>query len=73
MTYPADGVLLKKLGGMANKAANFLNKGFEEYIKNPLIVNIKKICSKAREYFFLPKKAKKEMKDEKLTSLLDVK
>lgn len=72
MTYPADSVLLKKLGGMANKVAIFLNKGFKKYIKNPLVVNIKKIGSKAREYFFLPKKSKKEIKDEKLTSLLDV-
>lgn len=32
MTYPADSVLLKKLGLMSNKVAHFLNKNFDEYI-----------------------------------------
>ena len=72
MTYPADSVLLKKLGLMSNKVANFLNKKFEEYVKNPLTVNIKKITSTARDYFFLSKISKKEIKNEKLMALLDV-
>jgi len=72
MIYPADSILLKKLGLMSNKVANFLNKKFDEYIKTPLAVNIKKITSTARDYFFLPKKSTKEIKDEKLTLLHDV-
>jgi transposase, IS5 family len=72
MTYPADSVLLKKLGLMSNKVANFLNKKFDEYIKNPIIVDIKKITSIARDYFFLPKSSPKNIKDAKLMSLLNV-
>jgi transposase, IS5 family len=72
MTYPADSVLLKKLGLMSNKVANFLSRKFDEYIKNPVTVNIKRITSTAREYFFLPKNSTKEIKDEKLMALHDV-
>lgn len=72
MTYPADSVLLKNLGVISKKVANFLNAKFNEYIKDPITVNIKKIASKAREYFFLPKISTKEIKDKKLMSLLDV-
>ena len=68
MAYPADSCLLKKLGGMCNKVANFLNKNIAE----PLSVNIKKISSTAREYFFLAKNVAKEIKVEKLMSLLRV-
>jgi transposase, IS5 family len=71
MTYPADSVLLKKLGVLSAKVANFLNEKFTEYVKEPIRVNMKKISSKAREYFFLPKNATKEVKNEKLTSLLN--
>lgn len=35
-------------------------------------MNIKRITSTARDYFFLPKNSTKEIKDEKLTSLHDV-
>jgi IS5 family transposase len=69
MAYPADSCLLKKLGLMCYKAAHYLNnrvKGIQE----PLVVNMKKIGAKAREYFFLAKRATKEIKDEKLGSLL---
>ena len=72
MTYPADSVLLKNLGVISKKVANFLNEKFNDYIKDPITVNIKKIASKAREYFFLPKISTKETKDTKLMSLLDV-
>jgi len=68
MAYPADSCLLKKLGGMCNKVANFLNKTLTE----TLSVNMKKISSTAREYFFLPKNVAKEIKTEKLMSLLRV-
>ena len=46
MIYPADSILLKKLGLMSNKVASFFNKKFDEYIKNPIILNIKKITSR---------------------------
>ena len=71
MTYPADSALLKKLGVISKKVANFLNAKFDEYVKNPITVNIKKIASHARAYFFLPKISTKEIKDEKLMSLLN--
>jgi transposase, IS5 family len=72
MNYPADSCLLKKLGTMASKAAKFLNKALETCIKKPIEVNMKKISSVAREYFFLPKKAEKSTKNEKLMELLQV-
>lgn len=72
MTYPSDSVLLKKLGFISKKVANFLNAKVCEYIKDPITVNIKKIASCARAYFFLPKISTKEIKDEKLMSLLNV-
>jgi transposase, IS5 family len=72
MAYPADSGLLKKLGLMANKAATFLNKTAKKYIKMPIEVNVKRITSKAREYFFLPKNSTKEVKDKKLMSLLNI-
>jgi len=72
MTYPADSILLKKLGLMSNKVANYLNKKFNAYIKDPIVLDIKKITSTARAYFFLPKNSTKEVKGEKLASLLNV-
>ncbi len=69
MIYPADSCLLKKLGIMCKKATDFLNK-----IKSTETckVDIKKITSTAREYFFLAKNAAKEVKDERLMRLLKV-
>lgn len=71
MAYPADSCLLKKLGGMCNKVGNFLNETLPG-ILGPLVVNMKKISSTAREYFFLAKNATKEIKNEQLMSLLKV-
>ncbi len=71
MAYPADSCLLKKLGAMCFKAAHYIN-GIVEGIQMPLVVNMKKISSKAREYFFLPKRTTKEIKDAKLGALLEV-
>ena len=71
MTYPADSVLLKKLGVISKKTAAYLNKAVDQYIKEPITVNIKKIASSARDYFFLKKSSTKEMKDKKLMALLD--
>ncbi|MFO1259153.1 MAG: transposase [Gammaproteobacteria bacterium] len=64
--YPSDSGLLKKMGVMAGKTAVFLNKGLKEFIKTPLTVDVKKIVKKAREYFFLSKKATKELKKYKI-------
>lgn len=71
MAYPADSCLLKKLGAMCCKAAHYINSIVGD-IQTPLVVNMKKISSKAREYFFLPKRSTKEIKDAKLGALLDV-
>jgi hypothetical protein len=68
MAYPADSGLLKKLGAMCNKVAHYLSGR----MKALPMVNMKKIASKAREYFFLAKNATKAVKDEKLGSLLNV-
>lgn len=72
MAYPADSCLLKKLGAMSNKVGKFFNKTLKECIANPIKINLKKIGSKAREYFFLPKNSTKETKNEKLMTLLNV-
>ena len=72
MAYPADSCLLKKLGSMSSKVAGFLNKKIQKYIKDPIVVNMKKISKKARGYFFLPKNSTQEVKNKKLTSLLNV-
>lgn len=72
MAYPADSCLLKKLGSMSCKVAGFLNKRIQKYIKDPIVVNMKKISKKARGYFFLPKNSTKEVKNKELTSLLNI-
>lgn len=72
MTYPADSCLLKKFGAMSNKVGKFFNKTLKECIADPILINIKKIGSKARDYFFLPKNSTKEIKNEKLMTLLNV-
>ena len=72
MAYPADSCLLKKLGSMCNKVANYCNEKVRKYVKEPLSINYKKISQKARKYFFLPKNSTKEIKDDYLQSLLDV-
>jgi transposase, IS5 family len=72
MAYPADSCLLKKLGTMSTKAAKYLNSSLKECIIDPIKINLKKISAVAREYFFLPKNVTKDVKDEKLGSLLNV-
>ena len=71
MAYPADSCLLKKLGGMCNKVALFLGRVLKN-IKEPIKIDMKKISSAARAYFFLPKNSTKDIKDAKLTFLLKV-
>ncbi|MDR3492631.1 MAG: transposase [Gammaproteobacteria bacterium] len=72
MHYPADSCLLKKLGGMSNKVAHFLNKTLQGCLNKPLVVNMKRISSASRDYFFLPKNAAKEVKKYKMMTLLNV-
>ena len=72
MHYPADSCLLKKLGAMSSKVASFLNNTWEDCIRTPLQVNMKKVSSVARAYFFLPKNSTKEVKNNKMTELLNV-
>lgn len=71
MAYPSDCCLLKKLGLMSYKAADFLNKNVKKYIKDPIQMNVKRITSMARKYFFLPKNASKEIKDKALMAVLN--
>src|SRR3990167_2898655 len=73
MTYPTDAKMLRKIGTVALKVAKNLKKllpnagaGFN------LDVDIKSIASKARACFFLPKKATKEDKSQRLSELFDV-
>ena len=72
MHYPADSCLLKKLGAMAGKAAHFLNKTLKGCLNKPLEVNMKKISSASRDYFFLPKNTAKDVKNNKMIALLNV-
>jgi hypothetical protein len=73
MTYPTDAKMLRKMGTVAFQVAKNLKKllpnggaGFN------LEVDIKTIASKARACFFLPKKATKEDKSQRLSELLDI-
>jgi len=72
MHYPADSCLLKKLGSMSNKVAHFLNKTLKGCLNKPLVVNMKKISSASRDYFFLPKNATREVRNSKMTALLNI-
>jgi IS5 family transposase len=72
MHYPADSCLLKKLGAMSSKVAHFLNKTLKGCLNTPLVVNMKKISSVSRDYFFLPKNVTKEKKNNKMMALLNV-
>ncbi|HAU1190602.1 TPA: hypothetical protein RGI28_000227 [Legionella pneumophila] len=57
---------------MSNKVASFLNSTWEDCIKTPLQVNMKKVSRVARAYFFLPKNSTKEVKNNRMTELLNV-
>ena len=72
MHYPADSCLLKKLGAMSNKVAYYLNKTLNGCLNKTLEVNMKKISSVSRDYFFLPKNTAKEVKNNKMMTLLNV-
>jgi transposase, IS5 family len=72
MHYPADSCLLKKLGAMSAKVAHYLNDTLKGCLNKPLVVNMKRISSASRDYFFLPKNSTKEVKNNKMTVLLNV-
>jgi hypothetical protein len=72
MSYPADSGLLKKLGTIIHKISNFLNQKAKEQIVEPLSVNLKKIATAARSYFFLPKNSTQVIKKEKMSELLNI-
>lgn len=72
MHYPADSCLLKKLGAMSHKVADYLNNTLKGCINKSLVVNMKKISSASRDYFFLPKNATKDVKNHKMVALLQV-
>jgi IS5 family transposase len=72
MHYPADSCLLKKLGALSSKVAHYLNDTLKGCLNKPLVVDMKRISSVSRGYFFLPKNASKEVKNNKMTALLNV-
>jgi len=72
MHYPADSCLLKKLGAMSTKVAHYLNDKLKGCLNKPLVVDMKRISSASRDYFFLPKNSTKEVKNNKMTALLNV-
>lgn len=73
MTYPTDAKMLRKIGTVALKVAKSLKKILPNCGAGMnLEVNIKSIASKARACFFLPKKATKEEKSQRLSELLEV-
>ena len=57
---------------MSNKVAYYLNKTLNECLNETLEVNMKKISSVSRDYFFLPKNTSKEVKNNKMMTLLNV-
>lgn len=72
MTYPTDAKMLRKLGTVALNVAKSLKKILPNGGAGmSLDVDIKSIASKARACFFLPKKATKEDKAQRLSELLD--
>ncbi len=73
MTYPTDAKMLRKLGTVALNVAKSLKKMLPNAGAGMnLDVDIKSIASKARACFFLPKKATKEDKSQRLSELLDI-
>ena len=71
MQYPADSQLLCKLAGMAKTAATYMNETLFEFAIKPMQVNLKRIKSYARRYFFLKKTAAKEQKHQYFKELYD--
>lgn len=55
MAYPSDANLLKKLALKVNKVIEFMRENAKSYFPKDLSLDIKSICKKAQEYFFLSK------------------
>lgn len=73
MTYPTDAKMLRKIGTVALTVATTLKKLLPNGGAGiDLNVDIKTIASKARACFFLPKKATREDKAQRLSELLDL-
>jgi hypothetical protein len=72
MTYPTDAKMLRKLGSIAFKVVSGLTKFIPIIKADDLFIDMKTIASKARNCFFLKKKASKEEKSKVLSALLDV-
>lgn len=64
MAYPADASLLKKLSLKVNKVIEFMRKKVKSYLPKEIVIDVKAICKKAQEYFFLSKNAVIEKKRE---------
>jgi len=72
MTYPTDAKMLRKIGTVALNVAKSLKKILPNGGAGlSLDVDIRSIASKARACFFLPKKATKEDKAQRLSELLN--
>jgi len=63
MSYPSDSTLLCKLGYICKKVSGYLNENMDVFKHKPMEVNIKKIKSIARKYWFLSKTTLPEEKN----------
>lgn len=64
MSYPSDANLLKKLSLKVNKVLEYLKVQGKKYFPSDVEIDIKEICKKAQDYFFLSKKTNIEKKRE---------
>ena len=72
MAYPSDSNLLCKLSVLAKKTANYMNNKIQTFAIKPMDVNLKRIKSYARRYFFLPKTTSKDDRNKYMRDLFDV-
>ena len=63
MAYPTDSTLLCKLGQICKKVSRYLNENMDVFKHKPMEVNIKRIKSFARKYWFLSKTTSAEEKN----------
>jgi len=69
MAYPSDVNLMIKLGSMAKRVANYLNKTISCFQLDPIEVDFKGIKTIARKYFFKKQGENKKEKHNILTDL----
>lgn len=62
MAYPSDANLLKKLALKVSKVISYLKDKSKSYLPADLSIDIKGICKKAQDYFFLSKNTDIEKK-----------